>query len=244
MNAELPDGRPSYPLEHLLELPDGRRAEWEASGAGTPMLWIEGGPGLPAHLARPDVALVADRFRAHLVNAPGCGRSSTPTTADGYGLDAHVRYFDDVRRALGLGAVTVMGHSWGGLVALALAVAVPEAVERLVIIDGTPARRPSPRMSPRPNGIERSTGSARNLGSSPLSRPSPEDWTSPRGSSTSDSRTAGRSISRIPRARPRARTSPASVARLGGTSRPHGRGAQSPRSTSGRGSIRFGAQPS
>ena len=135
MNADLPD-RPSYPLEQLLELPDGRHAEWEASGAGPPMLWIEGGPGLPAHLARPDVALVADRFRAHLVNAPGCGRSSTPTTADGYGLDAHVRYFDDVRRALGLGAVTVMGHSWGGLVALALAVAVPEAVERLVIIDG------------------------------------------------------------------------------------------------------------
>ena len=58
------DDRPTFPLANLLELPDGRLAEWESIGSGEPLLWIEGGPGLPAHLARPDVALVADRFRA------------------------------------------------------------------------------------------------------------------------------------------------------------------------------------
>ena len=130
-----PGDRPSYPLEHLLELEDGRIVEWEAIGAGPPLLWIEGGPGLPAHLARPDVELVSDRFRAYLVNAPGSGRSSPPATADGYGLEASVRYFDDVRRRLGLERVTLMGHSWGGLIGLALTLAVPEAVERLVLID-------------------------------------------------------------------------------------------------------------
>ena len=127
------DDRPRFPLANLLELPDGHLVEWESIGTGEPLLWIEGGPGLPAHLARPDVALVADRFRAHLVNAPGCGRSSAPPD---YGLDAHVRYFDEVRRALDLGRVTVMGHSWGGLVALAFALAVPDAVERLIVVDG------------------------------------------------------------------------------------------------------------
>ena len=127
------DDRPKIALENLLELPDGRVVEWEATGTGMPLLWIEGGPGMPAHLARPDVALVADRFRAHLVSAPGCGRTSPPKD---YGLDTHVRFFDEVRRALGLGPVTVMAHSWGGLVALALALDVPDAVERLIIIDG------------------------------------------------------------------------------------------------------------
>jgi proline iminopeptidase len=127
------DDRPTFPLANLLELPDGRVAEWEAIGTGEPLLWIEGGPGLPAHLARADVELLADRFRAYLVNAPGSGRSSPP--AD-YSLETHVRYFDEVRRGLGLGQVTVMGHSWGGLVGLAFALAVPDAVERLVVIDG------------------------------------------------------------------------------------------------------------
>lgn len=130
------DDRPSYPLAELLELPDGQAMEWEAIGSGAPLLWIEGGPGLPAHLARPDVDLLADRFRSHLVNAPGCGRSSAPRAPEGYGLDAHVEYFDEAMRRLGLGAVTVIGHSWGGLVALALAIAAPDAVSSLVIIDG------------------------------------------------------------------------------------------------------------
>ena len=129
----LVDDRPTFPLANTLELADGRQVEWEAIGTGEPLLWIEGGPGLPAHLARPDVALLGDRFRAHLVNAPGCGRSSP---LPDYGLEAHVRYFEEVRRALGLGPVTVMGHSWGGLVALAFALAHPEAVARLVTIDG------------------------------------------------------------------------------------------------------------
>jgi pimeloyl-ACP methyl ester carboxylesterase len=127
---------PEIHLANLLTLPDGRTVEWEAVGDGEPLLWIEGGPGLPAHLARPDVALISDRFRCYLVNAPGCGRTSPPPEPNGYSLDGHVRFFDEVRRALGLGPVTVMGHSWGGLVAAAYAAAVPDAVRRLVVIDG------------------------------------------------------------------------------------------------------------
>ena len=130
------DALREFPLPNLLRLGDERTVEWEAIGAGEPLVWVEGGPGLAAHLARPDVALIGDRFRCHLVNAPGCGRTSPPPGPEGYDLDGHVRFFEDVRAALGLGPVTVMGHSWGGLVAVAWAVAYPESVRRLVVIDG------------------------------------------------------------------------------------------------------------
>jgi proline iminopeptidase len=122
-------------LQHLLRLPDGRTVEWEAIGVGEPLLWIEGGPGFPAHLGRPDVVLLADRFRAHLVDAPGCGRTSPPPDGD-YSLEAIVRFFEDVRIALGVGPWTVMGHSWGGLVAPAYAALVPTSVTRLIVVDG------------------------------------------------------------------------------------------------------------
>ncbi len=123
-------------LEHLTVLPDGRAVEWEALGEGEPLVWIEGGPGLPAHLARADVVPVLDRFRCHLVNAPGCGRTSPPRTIVGYDLPGHVEFWEAVRQALGLGSVTVMGHSWGGLVASAWAALHPDAVRRLIVLSG------------------------------------------------------------------------------------------------------------
>ncbi len=128
---------PTIQLEHLATLPDGSVAEWEALGAGEePLVWVEGGPGLPAHLARADVVPVLDRFRCHLVNAPGSGRSTPPSAEEGYGLEATVAFFEAWRLAVGLGPVTLMGHSWGGLVAPAWAALHPEGVRRLIVIDG------------------------------------------------------------------------------------------------------------
>jgi len=127
-----------YPLAEILALEDGRTVEWEAVGDGPPLMWVEGGPGFWAHLARPDVELVSDLFRCHLVNAPGCGRTSAPADISGYALPGIIAFFEQVRERLGLGQVTVMGHSWGGLVAAAWAAAHPESVDRLVVIDGYP----------------------------------------------------------------------------------------------------------
>jgi pimeloyl-ACP methyl ester carboxylesterase len=125
-------------------LPDGRRFEWEAIGQGDPMLWIEGGPGFPAHLGRPDAALLARWFRVHLVNAPGCGRTSPPTRQEDYDLRGHVTFFEAVRLALDLPALAVTGHSWGGLVATAYAALHPLAVRLLIVIDGYAGGRSVP----------------------------------------------------------------------------------------------------
>lgn len=127
-----------YLLAETLTLDDGRTVEWEGVGGGPPLMWVEGGPGFCAHLARPDVELVSDLFRCHLVNAPGCGRTSPPADISGYDLPGIIAFFEQARERLGLGRVTVMGHSWGGLAAAAWAAAHPESVERLVVIDGYP----------------------------------------------------------------------------------------------------------
>ena len=132
-HAPLPTIEPA----HLAPLPGGAVAEWEAIGEGDEALvWVEGGPGLPAHLARADVAPVLDRFRCYLVNAPGSGRSTHPRLEETYGLEATVAFFDDWRRSVGLGPVTLMGHSWGGLVAPAWAALHPDGVQRLIVISG------------------------------------------------------------------------------------------------------------
>lgn len=127
---------PIIELGQLTVLPDGRAVEWEAIGDGEPLVWVEGGPGLPAHLARPDVVPVLDRFRCHLVNAPGSGRTAPPATEAGYGLVELAGFFERTRKALSVGPVTVMGHSWGGLVGSAWAALHPEGVARLIVVSG------------------------------------------------------------------------------------------------------------
>ena len=132
MPVELLDIR----LANLGRLSDGRPFEWEATGRGQPMLWIEGGPGFPAHLGRPDAALLARWFTVYLVNAPGCGRTAAPARREEYDLYHHVEFFESVRQALGLDPLSLAGHSWGGLVAIAYAALKPDAVQRLIVIDG------------------------------------------------------------------------------------------------------------
>ena len=152
-----------YPLAKILTLEDGRTVEWEAVGNGPPLMWVEGGAGFWAHLARPDVELVSDLFRCHLVNAPGCGRTSPPADTSGYDLPRIIAFFEQVRDRLGLGRVTVMGHSWGGLVAAAWAAAHPGSVDRLVVIDGYPGSidGPGPGVDPNATRAEQEQSYAR-----------------------------------------------------------------------------------
>jgi pimeloyl-ACP methyl ester carboxylesterase len=131
------DPLPVIELQNLSRLAGGRQVEWESVGQGRPLVWVEGGPGFPAHLGRPDVELLSRWFTCVLINAPGCGRTSAPLDGQGgYSLPSHVEFFEEVRTALGLGRVALAGHSWGGLVASAWAATYPRSVGRLLVFDG------------------------------------------------------------------------------------------------------------
>jgi len=91
---------------------------------------------LNASLGRTDVeALPAGRFAGYLIEPPGSGRSTPPPDPLGYGFRQQARFYEDVRRVLDLGPVTVFGHSWGGSVALAFAALFPEATTRCIAMD-------------------------------------------------------------------------------------------------------------
>ena len=118
----------------LVKVPDGEASVEIVPGGPTRLLWFEGGPGFNAHLGRPDVELLSERATAYLIDAPGAGGSTPPAGEQGYSAAATAGFYEQVRRALGLGRVTVAGHSWGGTVALTYAAAFPEACERLLLI--------------------------------------------------------------------------------------------------------------
>jgi len=82
------------------------------------------------------VPLLAGRFRVVLVDLPGHG----PSDGGGRGV-AIESYADAVAEALrreDVGPAVVAGHSLGGAIAIALAEASPELVERIVLVNSPP----------------------------------------------------------------------------------------------------------
>lgn len=117
-----------------VALADGRSATYEVLGSGPPLLSFVGGPGLPGRFNLPDARLFADRFSCYLVDPHGSGGSTPPREDTDYDPEGHAHFYEEVRRALGLGSVSVHGVSFGGTVALAYAALFPQTTARCIAV--------------------------------------------------------------------------------------------------------------
>jgi pimeloyl-ACP methyl ester carboxylesterase len=101
-----------------------------AGGAGAPLLLLHGGPALTDYmdLLSPEVTgWRAIRYQQ---------RCLSPSATEGpFTVERHVADAVAVLDALGVGQAIVAGHSWGGHLALHLAIARPDRVAGLLIID-------------------------------------------------------------------------------------------------------------
>jgi proline iminopeptidase len=122
------------PLRDSVDLPGGARAAYEVVGEGEPLLYFQGGPGNSASLLREDAELLSDRFAVHLIDPHGSGGSTPPGDPSAYDHIGHARFYETVREALGLGPVTIMGISFGSVVALTTAALYPESTKRCIAI--------------------------------------------------------------------------------------------------------------
>lgn len=120
----------------VVQLPGGRQASYEIVGQGRPALMFPGGPGFAASYMRADAELFAGRLESYLVDPHGSGQSSPPSDPSEYSPEGHARFYEGVRRALGLDEVLLFGHSFGATTALSYAALFPEAVSACVAVAG------------------------------------------------------------------------------------------------------------
>jgi len=120
----------------VVELEVGRVAAYEVIGDGVPALLFPGGPGAAGSYMRKFAELSSSIFTNYLIDPHGSGGSTPPTSPDQYSPEGHARFYDEVRAALGLERVTVLGHSFGGGVALAYAALFPDATSTCICVAG------------------------------------------------------------------------------------------------------------
>jgi proline iminopeptidase len=118
----------------LVSLEDGRLF-YEVVGAGDPIIVVHGGPGLDHSYLRPGLDMLASAHSLVYYDQRGTGRSDFPLDSASINLAKFVSDIDDLRQVLGYERVTVLGHSFGGLIALAYARAHPDHVTALILMD-------------------------------------------------------------------------------------------------------------
>src|SRR3954454_8066343 len=84
-------------------------------GSGPPIVFLHPGPGLDGSVFLPGAQRVADAgYRVLLVDLPGSGRSP----AAGWTLGGYAEAVENLANELGLEDWTLLGHSFGGYVAM------------------------------------------------------------------------------------------------------------------------------
>jgi proline-specific peptidase len=101
-------------------------------GSGSPLVCHPGGPGASS-LYFGDLAGLGASFELILVDPRGTGATPDPADPRAYATEDYVADLEELRADLGLEEFDLLGHSHGGIVAIAYAAAFPGRVRRLVL---------------------------------------------------------------------------------------------------------------
>jgi pimeloyl-ACP methyl ester carboxylesterase len=105
-----------------------RVAQPAAPTSAAPLLLLHGGPGGSSDLFEPLEALADQRRTVIRFDQLGCGRSDRPRELALWTIASCLGQIEAVRAALGLERIHLLGHSWGGMLALEYILARPPGV--------------------------------------------------------------------------------------------------------------------
>jgi pimeloyl-ACP methyl ester carboxylesterase len=121
---------------------DGLRLHYVSKGSGRSVVFIHGNPGSHHDYSLTVLGAVSESYRAIAFDRPGHGNSERHNGRSTT-VEVQARLLRDAMRELGIEKPLLVGHSWGGAVALALALEHEADFSGLVLL--APAAYPSGR---------------------------------------------------------------------------------------------------
>lgn len=120
------------PKEGFIEV-EGGKVWYQIVGSGnaTPLLLLHGGPGATSHYLKPLEKVAVDR-PVIFYDQLGAGRSPAPADSSLWTVERFVKELAQVRAALRLKEVHILGHSWGSMLAMDYMLTEPEGVKSLI----------------------------------------------------------------------------------------------------------------
>jgi len=127
-----PDAQCEQPREYFLNV-DNTRVRYVEAGTGPVIVMIHGNAGSVDDFDFKSLGMLCRDHRVIAVDRPGHGKSDRPNGSDAT-LEFQTRLVHDTLSRLGVTRPVLVGHSWGGSLALAYAVKYPGELSALVLL--------------------------------------------------------------------------------------------------------------
>ncbi len=126
--------RSEYPFTSRYALIDGRQYHYIDEGQGSsPIVCVHGNPTWSFYY-RSLVSGLRDQYRVMAVDHLGCGLSEKPQRYD-YSLSRHIGNLVQWIDQLDLHHITLVVHDWGGAIGMGAAIARPQRISKLMILN-------------------------------------------------------------------------------------------------------------
>jgi len=104
---------------------------YDSNAGGTPLIVLHGGPGSSSYSLQVLKGLAKDR-PVILYDQLGCGKSDRPADTSLWKIERFVEELAQIRKALNLDEVHILGHSWGTTLAAAYCLTKPAGVKSVI----------------------------------------------------------------------------------------------------------------
>jgi proline iminopeptidase len=122
-----------YPIQEGFVDAHGVLIYYKIVGRGAPLMIVHGGPGASHDYFLPYLMTLARSNKIIFIDERGSGRSEKIEDVTQYTVENMVEDVEAVRQALNLGKISLMGHSYGGVLAQAYALKYQKNLTHLIL---------------------------------------------------------------------------------------------------------------
>lgn len=123
-----------------VKIDQGKLYYQKFGSGGTPIIVVHGGPGLDQSYLQPQMLALSKNHEVIFYDQRGSGRSlETSLSPALINISQFTKDLEDLRKQLGLNKFILLGHSWGGFLAMRYTLNYPEHVSALILLNTSPA---------------------------------------------------------------------------------------------------------
>lgn len=131
-------GFPGIEMRHGYIEVGSARLFCRSLGSGLPLVVLHGGPDLDHNYLVPEMDRLGEGLWLTYYDQRGRGRSASGVAPGDVSIESEIEDLERVRDHLGVGAMDLLGHSWGGVLAAEYVIRHPDRVSHLILMNSAP----------------------------------------------------------------------------------------------------------